>query len=262
MLDRRDGERRFHLDRVPPADDLLEVVEHLWIVRWDLRGRPPYPQHTLPHPAVHLAVEAGQAQIYGVTRGRFTRVLRDAGWAFAVKFTPAGFHQILKGPVSALTDRRVAVGTILGGPGRELVRGIRAEPEDEGRIELAMAFVRARIGDGDSRVATVNGVVARIAAEADLLRAEQVAERTGIARRTLQRLFQEYVGVGPKWVIRRYRLHEAAERLAAGDSVDLADLALELGYFDQAHLARDFHATTGSTPAEYARRNATNGAEG
>lgn len=256
MLDRREGEQRFHLDLRQAPEDLREIVEHLWIVRWDLRGLPPYPQHTLPHPAVHLVVEPDEALVYGVTRGRFTRVLADAGWAFGIKFMPAGFHPILRAPVSALTDRRVAVASILGDGGEGLVRRIRGEDTDAGRTELALSFVRERLIGEDPRVAAINRVVAAIESDSDLLRAERLADRLGTPLRTLQRQFREYVGVGPKWVIQRYRLHEAAERLASGGAVDLADLALELGYFDQAHLARDFRATTGSTPAEYARRNA------
>jgi AraC-like DNA-binding protein len=71
--------------------------------------------------------------------------------------------------------------------------------------------------------------------------------------RRLQRLFSDYVGVGPKWVIRRYRLHEAAARAADGAGLDLVRLAAELGYADQAHLTRDFTAMVGVPPARYAR---------
>ena len=69
----------------------------------------------------------------------------------------------------------------------------------------------------------------------------------------LQRLFGRYVGVSPKWVIQRYRLHEAAEQLATGESVSQTELALNLGYSDQAHFIRDFKAIVGVSPAAYAR---------
>ena len=69
-------------------------------------------------------------------------------------------------------------------------------------------------------------------------------------KRSLQRLFNEYVAASPQWVIRRYRLHEAIERLHAG-VVDVAALAAELGYFDQAHLVQDFKSIVGGTPGHY-----------
>jgi AraC-like DNA-binding protein len=55
-------------------------------------------------------------------------------------------------------------------------------------------------------------------------------------------------------VIQRYRLHEAAEQLAAGATVNQFPLALDLGYSDQAHFARDFRALVGVSPAAYAKR--------
>jgi AraC-like DNA-binding protein len=70
----------------------------------------------------------------------------------------------------------------------------------------------------------------------------------------LQRLFAEHVGVGPKWVIRHYRLNEVKRRMAAGTAVDWAGLAAELGYADQAHLTRDFAAMVGEPPTRYAQR--------
>ena len=72
--------------------------------------------------------------------------------------------------------------------------------------------------------------------------------------RALQRMFVEYVGVGPKWCIRRFRIAEATSRLAAGVAVDWAALAVELGYADQAHFSRDFTAILGEPPTKYAQR--------
>jgi AraC-like DNA-binding protein len=74
----------------------------------------------------------------------------------------------------------------------------------------------------------------------------------GLPERRLQRLFAEYVGVSPKWVIRRARLHEAARFADAGGDVDWATLATDLGYSDQAHLTREFTATLGMPPSRYA----------
>ena len=73
-----------------------------------------------------------------------------------------------------------------------------------------------------------------------------------------QRLFSDYVGVSPKWVIRRFRLHDAASRLAKDEDVNLTHLAQDLGYSDQAHFTRDFKALVGRSPSDY-RRSAASG---
>jgi AraC-like DNA-binding protein len=96
--------------------------------------------------------------------------------------------------------------------------------------------------------------VERISQERGLLRVGQLSAALGMPERTIQRLFSEYVGVSPKWVLRRARLHEAALRADHGEPVDWAALAAELGYADQSHLTRDFTATLGVSPARYAVR--------
>ncbi len=82
---------------------------------------------------------------------------------------------------------------------------------------------------------------------------DQPATGFGVGVRRLQRLFRDHVGAGPKWVIRRYRLHEAAARAADGPGVDPVGLAAALGYSDRAHLNRDFTGLVGCPPARYAR---------
>ena len=56
----------FTLSRHRPAPDLAVFVERHWIVRWDLRGRAPFRQETLPHPCVNIVIERDRARVYGV----------------------------------------------------------------------------------------------------------------------------------------------------------------------------------------------------
>lgn len=77
---------------------------------------------------------------------------------------------------------------------------------------------------------------------------DALAGETGMTVRNLQRLFTEHVGVGPKWLIRRYRLPEVTERMAAGGVIQWAELAADLGYADQAHFVRDFISMFGESP--------------
>jgi AraC-like DNA-binding protein len=81
-----------------------------------------------------------------------------------------------------------------------------------------------------------------------------VEARHVVSARTLQRLFARYVGVGPKWVLARYRIHDAVTELDAGYTGPLADLAASLGWYDQAHFVRDFARLVGEPPDSYRRR--------
>jgi AraC-like DNA-binding protein len=123
--------------------------------------------------------------------------------------------------------------------------------DDRVRVAHAARVLTAALPAPDPVVDEVVGIVARIAADPSVRRVNRLAATLGVGPRTLQRLFHEYVGVGPKWVIRQYRLHDAAGRIAAGE-IEWAQLAAELGYSDQAHLVRDFTAAVGVPPARYA----------
>ncbi len=87
-----------------------------------------------------------------------------------------------------------------------------------------------------------------------LLRVAEVEEQCGIGTRSLQRLFERYVGVTPKWVLSRYRMHDVVTDLDAGYGGSLADLAAKYGWFDQAHFTREFTDLVGVPPGAYQQR--------
>jgi AraC-like DNA-binding protein len=247
------GRRWFDDAQYAAAPELSELVEHYWRVRWDLGDNQTHTQHTLSNASVHLVFERGQSRVQGVVTGRFTRVLEGRGRVFGVKFRPAGLRPFRAGPVADLTDRSVAVADVFGPDGEALVERVLALEEDDRIVDACDAFLRDRLPPPNPTVATLNAIVARIVEDRSVTRVDHLADGAGIRKRTLQRLFSEYVGVSPKWVIARYRLHEAELRLATGQAVDLAALALDLGYYDQAHFAHDFRAIVGRSPAAYGR---------
>jgi transcriptional regulator GlxA family with amidase domain len=127
--------------------------------------------------------------------------------------------------------------------------------DDLERIIRVEAFLRDRGPlNRDGYIALLNEVIDRIAVDRTITRVGGAADYLGVSQRHLERLFRLYVGVSPKWVIRRYRLFEATERLETDPRMDVAMLATELGYFDQSHFIRDFTAMIGTSPTKYAQQ--------
>lgn len=236
-----------------PGPTLSPFVEQYWITTWDLRGRPPHLQRVLPSPQVNLTFKRGRSRVAGVVRGQFTELLEGRHVVVGVRFRPAGFRPFLGAPVSTITDRFVPVEQIFGPAGRALEDPVVAAASVDQQIRLVEEFLGSRVPRLDPTIDLVAGAVDIVATDPLLLRVDELADRLELNVRTLQRLFAEYVGVGPKWVIRRYRLREAAARAADG-VLNWAQVAADLGYSDQAHLSRDFTACVGRTPAQYARR--------
>ena len=229
-------------------------MEHYWVVEWDLRGEAPERAETLPHPSVHMIFERDdRSRIRGAARKKFSKLLEDKGGVFAVKFTPGGFYPFVGVPVSRFSDKIVSLRDVFGRRGDELGRAVLAEDTDPSRINVVESFLLARLPDEDENVLKVSEIVYQVAKERGILKVQDLVDRYGLNKRMLQRLFARYVGVSPKWVIQRYRLLEAAEQLATCESVSQAELALNLGYSDQAHFIRDFKSIVGVSPAAYAR---------
>ncbi len=203
---------KFWLARYDPSAALAPFVDFHWIVRWDLRGQPSHEQKILPHPNVNLAFEQAGAGVFGVDRKLFVRRIAGQGKVLGVRFCPGGFRPFWTAPVSRLTDRTVPAAQVFGpavGAAREAVMDAS---DDAAMVARAEEFLTAVLPDRDPVAESVAAIVARINADPALSRVDQLAAVTGLSVRRLQRLFAEYVGVGPKWVMRRARLHEAAER--------------------------------------------------
>jgi len=246
---------RFTLATREPPAELAAFVEYYWIVRWDLRGEPDHTQSVLPHPNVHLAFEAPAAQIHGVSRSLFSRRLSGSGKVLGVRFRAGGFRPFLGTPVRQLTDRVVSAGTVFGAAA-ERTRALIMNT-DAGDEEMAGHASRLLLDvspHADPMAGQAAALVELIVTDASLRRVRELGSVSGMSIRSLERLFREYVGVTPKWVMRRARLHEAASRVDSGEPIDWSLLAADLGYADQAHLTRDFTRTIGVPPSEYAAR--------
>ncbi|MEH0845129.1 AraC family transcriptional regulator [Micromonospora sp. CPCC 205711] len=250
---RRELRFRRHL----PAPALRGWVEHYWLIDWALTT--PFVQQVVPHPAVNVVFQrvAGgpeTAEIAGVGRQLFSITLTGTGTVSGVQFRPGGFRPFWRRPVAELTGRRVPLTHC---PAAARAAGSADPPDrcvgtDDERRRALDAFLTAWAPEPDPTTTEAVALAEEIRVDRSVLRVDDFAQRHRISTRRLQRLFLDHVGVGPKWVIRRYRLQEAIEQAAVA-SPDWSAVAAELGYSDQAHLIRDFTAVTGVSPAVYVR---------
>jgi AraC-like DNA-binding protein len=245
--------RQIQISRYEAPPELDGLVAYLWAVAWDLDRPGPGTQPILSHPCVHMTLTADVARVTGVQRRLFRPDIAGQGWVIGARFRPGGFRPFLREPVATVTDRIVPLAEILPAHCSRLHTAVAAAPDAEARARLVTG-VLAEVADPGAwpAVAEANAAVDLIASSPDLVDVDAVAATLGTHRRSLQRLFAEYVGVGPKWVIRRHRLQQVAAQAAAGTPIDWVRLAARLGYSDQAHLVRDFTAAVGQSPARYA----------
>jgi AraC-like DNA-binding protein len=247
------GEKIFRLERYLPETDLAPFIEHFWLVAWALPEGTVHVQRTLPSPCIHVVFDAGRTAVFGVMTGAFEYTLRGSGRVLGLRFRPGAFRGFLRQPVQTATDRELPLSAIFDCNDAEAEQRVLGAPDDAAMVAAASAIIRTALPAVDPQTGRIAMILDVIQNYPDITQVQQLAQQVGISVRRLQLLFKEYVGASPKWVIRRDRLLDAADRLATGSDVDLASLAQALGYYDQAHFTTDFEKLVGKPPADYRR---------
>lgn len=228
------------------AQGVAEYVEHFWWARWRLDE--PRSAEVLTYPSVHVTFDASEERVVGVVRAKFVRRLAGEGWVFGIKFRPGMFRPLSPVPVHRLTDRVVPLGDELGT--RPLGDAVRALGSMDERAQVVELTLQPELPPPPAKARLARDLVERVRADREIRTVAALSQISGLTERALQRLFREFVGVGPKWVVSRFRLQEAAELLATTPET-IASVAAILGYFDQAHFARDFKSVVGLAPIEF-----------
>ena len=241
------------IHRYSASAHLADLVDRYWIPVWSLAE--PSTQSTLQHPVCLVVVSDTYARFYGVSRGRSSVTLEGDGWAVGTMLSPAAGRLVLGRSVAEVTDTWVELGDLVPDPA--VVAGVRAAMEDDPHEPAAhlaaVAHVESWLASHlpvDESGLLVNRLVAWLGDHPEVTRVDDLAREAGLSERSLQRLVEQRIGLSPKWVLQRRRLHDAVEALKAGRGT-LADVAADLGYADQAHFTHDFRTVTGMTPGEY-----------
>ena len=245
------------------SPDLGHLVRHVWIPRWHLPPGVVIEQGVLEYPSANLVIDETTAALHGPALGRGFQRLEGEGAAFGVLLQPGVAHLLVPGRMHSLIGSSMPLDALRVTPDgathalAEHVRTALAAGDDDDAISVFERWLRGQGLELDAEADLLRRIVDLAEADRSIVRAEQLADAAGVGLRSLQRLVQAQLGLTPKWLIGRYRMQEAAQRLAASDPPPLAELAAELGFADQAHFSREFRTVIGETPRRYARAAAS-----
>ncbi|PRY52993.1 MULTISPECIES: AraC family transcriptional regulator [Glycomyces] len=262
ILRPQEAARHIDLRRYPVTGPLGRYVERFWAVHWDLPEGSSYESVVVPHPCVNLSfMPVLGAEVHGPGLAVSRHPLTGRGRVFGAKFRPGGFTAFTGIEAAAVADWVAGAGTVFG-PEVDELNAVVMSGGDEAAVGVVTRFLAARMPERvDERYAELLRIVTAMLEDRGITRVDQAASRFFMTQKALQRLFQAYIGLGPKALICRYRIHDAADRLAVDPDVDLARLAAQLGWSDQAHFTHDFKDLIGFPPAEYAAQCASAGRE-
>ncbi len=167
-----------------------------------------------------------------------------------VSFAPGGGTAYLRVPLREIAGCDIGLSDLLGPHALEWAGRLRACPGVEERLHLlARMLIGARRPEHRYHPAVRAMLADMNAPRAPTM--DDLAERTGWSSRRLRDLFQDEVGLAPKVFQRIRRFQRALRDLHGHARRDLAELALDCGYWDQAHFIHDFRAFSGMTPGAY-----------
>jgi AraC-like DNA-binding protein len=175
----------------------------------------------------------------------------------AIRFEPFGAHALIGTPQTETADLIVDAGA-LGEPWlNRAVRAAEAADSADAAVKILETALIARLERTRHQHAPDARVIAAtraLIASAGRLSVDATARRAGTSTRQLERLFQQQIGTSPKRFARVLRFQHAASNIIDGAPAPLADISTASGYFDQAHMIRDFVTFAGTTPGQFAAR--------
>lgn len=231
---------------VRPPRALAPIVE----VLWRHAGAEGGARRVLPDGCADVLVDRGAGRAFVV--GPMTRpFVVPAGHAdfVGVRFQPGAAHALLGVPLDELLDAHADLGDVWADASEVLGRVLEA-PTPAAAVEALAGQLERRLGRATPPDPRVAGAVEAVALAREGTSVEGLAAEAGLTRQHLARLFRCHVGLAPRTFARVMRLRRALSLLERG--APLARLALDAGYYDQAHLANEVRALTGLTPRELA----------
>ncbi|MET9693539.1 helix-turn-helix domain-containing protein [Streptomyces sp. NPDC006514] len=170
--------------------------------------------------------------------------------AIEVEFTPLGAYQCLRLPLHHLANAHLHPDEVLGaGWSASHTEQLMAMPDWEGRWAIIDNALARQMVEAPPPSPVVAEAWSRLRACHGQLSAKELAAATGRGSRRLQVLFREQIGLPPQTVSRILRFQRALT-LPSNACRSLADRATLCGYYDQAHMSRDFRDLAGLTPAQ------------
>lgn len=245
-----------------PSFSLQPFVECFWTLEGDGSAGSSPPERILPDGCIELILNFGdpflqhtegqrKLQPRNFLVGQMTGpiLISPSGRVelLGIRFQPGGTRAFVEVAADEITDEVAD----LGGVSARLERDLWSVCADAASLAQKVAAVEAYLSGRLSK-ARYDGQLLQLAAivikRGGLISVDELASAAGISSRQLERRFLREVGIGPKLLARILRFQQVFRAVEKCDGA-WAAVALECGYYDQAHLIRDFNQFAQQTPA-------------
>jgi AraC-like DNA-binding protein len=249
-LDPAGFERHVSFHTYMPPTDLAPFIEHFWTIHWDKADNTYYSEEVMHRPYVDIFISSQQSGVQGTFRGKRTYVAKGSGRIIGVRFRPGAFHTFWGGTITELQDKVIDLQQVFPQIDNRYVEQLLSL-DDQTAIHDLINLIRAKQPQPDTNIELINEIIIAIETDDSCQTVTAVAKAFARSERWLQQLFQDYIGIGLKWLLQRHRLLAAAQQIRESDQPNWAAIAYDLGYSSQQHFIADFKKVLGKTPRQY-----------
>jgi AraC-like DNA-binding protein len=255
-----------------PKPPLSQFVDCFWL--YEGYDAQPRTERILPTGTLELAINLRQneTRFYDAERPEICTRLSGAlvsgasGRGFApdtpgdafiigVHFKPGGAFPFLGLPASDLADTHVDLGTLWGASARRLRERLCEARASAERFQLLQEALLSRLCHSLEQHYAVSAALEMFGKNQAGPRVRETAKYLGLSQRRFIQVFKAEVGITPKLFSRIQRFQRTRTFIQNNPSINWADLAVDLGYFDQSHFIREFLEFSGLSPTDYMNRH-------
>jgi AraC-like DNA-binding protein len=262
-----------------PAPPLSNFIENLWL--YDGYDSPHFKERIFPSGTFELvfSLRGDELRIYkaaqsdqcerfsgaivsGPYNGFFVTDTAEEASVMGVHFKPGGAFPFLEPAAYELADSHIDLEAIWGRTVAEMREQLSETTSPTRRLLLLEKLLVSRLLRAQPHHSAVSLALDRFAQAGGRTRTCELARQAGLSQKRFIDVFRSEVGLSPKLFNRVVRFQRVLTTVHANSVPDWTQLALDYGYFDQAHLIRDFRAFSGLSPVDYLHRLRELGTQG
>ena len=249
-----------------PALPLSRYVELIW--RETNSGALQPRQRVYPNGAMALAIhlkrptmcfyvdDAPQSIRVPLLAGPYSRSFHidpsDSTAVIGVLFHPGAARAFFPVAAHELHNADIALSELNPAEADRLLNDVCSERGEHAQMLAVERYLNRKLTNAELAHPAVRFAVEQLSRD-EGARVRQIQLATGLSHTRFIQLFREHVGLTPKLFARVRRFRTLLGHIKKGIPVNWVEVATDCGYFDQAHLIRDFRTFAGITPLEYSR---------
>lgn len=250
---------------MPASAPLRNVVRCVWFLSGNVDAVEIAPEKILPDGCMEIIIHLGtpfvrirgarsEVQARAFLMGQLTEsiVLRQSAnsHVMGIRFTPQGAASFVPFHVDEIRNTALSLDNVWGKESRLLEDAVLNAASDSGRVAVIESFLSRKLSDRN-RDRRIEAAVGRIETSQGRVSIEAIAADIGWSTRQLERRFLSSVGIGPKALARIVRLQTLLQTAGPSAPRQWPSIALACGFFDQAHLIREFKRFAGEPPESF-----------